>query len=192
MPYAARLWGRHTLLGCAPSSWAVSPASLANGRQVLTGRKDRELGKKPSQFVIVGNFHVSRILETSKCEVRRQAWGIRREQRQNRSQTNQNDGVLLTAGRNTAAFSSTKKPIFLFLGSGGIMSWRTAAKRVLIFESCVMTARSNSSNLMRRSLWSSTVCRSRMKARTTYTLIRTACRLLSTLAAIIAPCSVNT
>ena len=34
-------------------------------------------------------------------------------------------------------------------GSGGAMSWRTAANSVLMFESCAVTARSNSSNLIR-------------------------------------------
>ena len=55
-----------------------------------------------------------------------------------------------------AAFSSTRNPIFRFFGSGSAISCRTAANSVLIFESCAVTARSNSSNLIRTSFCSRT------------------------------------
>ena len=76
-------------------------------------------------------------------------------------------------------------------GSMGVMSSRIASNSDWMWVSWLATLRSNSANLAARSLFVASIARNRTNALTTWTLISTARGLFSTIAAMMAPCSVK-
>jgi hypothetical protein len=90
-----------------------------------------------------------------------------------------------------AAYPFAWNPIRWGLDSGALKSWRIVSKRLWIAWSCPSNLRSNSDSFCARRLFVASNSRSLTKARTTCVLISTARALLSTIAAIMAPCSVK-